>query len=544
MRMKSYAKINLALDILGRREDGYHDLDTIFQQVDLADEIEVTLRDDGIIDVRCSRPELGGEHNICYKAARLMKERFGLDVGVSVYIEKVIPVGAGLGGGSGNAAAVLKCINYLCELGLSRSELMALGAELGMDVPFHVIGGTCRGRGRGDRISEMKPIPRRYVVIVYPGYPVSTAEAYADLAYLWIGRTGAAERMAAGYDDLLLHNDFEFSVFGKHPELDAIREQLGSHALLSGSGSCVFGLYESQEEAVWHWSRLRERYRDCFLAETLNRDIAYAQEMGICSGVKRALDRIMQVEDGRGIYVLGSLVHNRQVMEKLHERGIRFISDYNVINEGTVVISAHGVSDHVARGIRKKGLTVIDVTCPVVKKLHDITREKEKEGKKVIIVGDAQHAEIKGITGNLKNYKVITAIDELSQEDLASPLVCVSQTTTQIEKFDSIIRALEERCRDVEIIDTICSATKKRQRSAQDLARQSDIMIVLGSRISANTTRLYEICAQYCETRHIETEKELMPDYFIDKRRIGITAGASTPDWLIESLDTRIRLML
>ncbi len=245
--MKSFAKINLTLDILGKRSDGYHEIRTIYQTMALHDTVEV--EENEKIIFKCNIKKLQNKHNLAYKAAELLKKKFGVSKGAKITITKNIPAGAGLSGGSSNAAAVLKELNRLWELHLSDDELMEMSKELGMDVPFHIIGGTCLGTGRGEMIKKLPHLRRYYVVLVYPGFGKKTKEAYENLEQGEMGKAHSTDNFLKDYGLAFLHNDFEDSVFKTHPELKGIKEKLGPYSLLAGSGTSVFGMYERKEEA-------------------------------------------------------------------------------------------------------------------------------------------------------------------------------------------------------------------------------------------------------------------------------------------------------
>ncbi len=537
MKLRSYAKINLTLDITAKRDDGYHELNTVYQQVDLCDEIEIEQSESGSTEIRCSDPSLENDDNICVRAAQLMKERYDINGGVKITLQKKIPMGAGLGGGSGNAAAVIKGMNLIYRLNLDLDEMAGIGRELGMDVPFYIFGGTCLGTGRGDIIERLPDLPKRHVVIVYPDIHVSTGKAYGNLDYDKIGLVRASEQFIREYDFSLLHNDFEYSVLRSFPELAVIKNRLGPRAILSGSGSSLFGIYESEENARKHYDSLKKDFNRVFLNETVNRRVLRAGEIGFCYGVKRAVKGVPESTVPGTVQVLGNLVHNRQVIDGFREKGIRFISDIREVVNGTVVISAHGTSDSVKDSLRQKNITLVDLTCPSVKRVHTLTKEKEKQGRLIVLLGDKDHDEVRGIAGNLENVRVIREISGLTEEDLKAPITIAAQTTLDRETFRLACDELKKRCPDLEIIDSICAATKKRQESAEKLARLSDFMIVIGGRNSANTRRLVEICSRYCETRHIETGEEIDPAWFYRAGAIGITAGASTPDSVINSVE-------
>ncbi len=544
MELRSYAKINLTLDILGRRDDGYHELESVFQQVNLYDDIVIQPRDDGAIHVTATSGDIAGRNNICYGAAHMVRELTGLKLGVDIDIIKRIPMGAGLGGGSSNAAAVLKGMNHLFRLGLDREELARLGGTLGMDVPFHLQGGTCIGRGRGEIIEPLKPLQKLYLVIVFPGFSISTREAYGTLSYDRTGKMKSSASFRREYDLNYIHNDFEYSIIEHYPEIGAIKTMLGEHSLLSGSGSCVFGIYHDRDEAERYCMRMRQKYKSAFLTETINKRVLYAGTMGFCGGVKRALEGISKLGNGSDVHVLGSLVHNEQVTQRLLDQGIRFVSDEKSVKSGTVVISAHGVSDRTQKELRDRGLPVVDLTCPVVKNLQDITRQKEQEGKTIIILGDADHPEIRGVTGNLSRFKVVRSAEEVTGADLDDHVFIASQTTIDAGLYDLFKEKMHALLGDIEAADSVCRATRKRQSSALDLARRSDLVLVIGGSISANTRCLLDVCRRSTRALQVENDEELDPEWFADCERIGITAGASTPDWVIESVENKLRLLL
>ena len=268
-------------------------------------------------------------------------------------------------------------------------------------------------------------------------------------------------------------------------------------------------------------------------------NIKIAEESGFCFGVKKALDRINAIKNKENVYVLGKLIHNPQVIRELRSEGVRFIDGLDDIKEGTIVISAHGVSDMVLKEAKEKGFNIIDTTCPLVKNVHSITKELEKKENRIIIFGDKEHTEVKGIKGNLKDPIIISKVDELDNLSLGK-YALVSQTTQDVVSFNKISEAIKNKIKDVVIKDTICSATKLRQENAKRIAKEVDLMIVIGGYDSANTKRLKDICSEITETRHIEGADELMKEWFNGKENVGITAGASTPESVIEDVVARI----
>lgn len=256
----AYAKINLFLEVPRLRPDGYHELWTVFQSIGLSDTLHLESAP-GDITLTCSHTELPlDKGNLVYRAAALLKETFQVPRGASLHLEKRIPIGAGLGGGSTDAAAALKGLNQLWELNASSEELEALGAKLGMDVPFCVKGGTVYAEGRGEILKERLPSPTAWIVLVYPNLFVSTKEVYQDIDRrpLESPREASAMREALNANNLeqiaaALYNRLEISSFALYPQLAAIKNQLQAMGcvgtLMSGSGSSIFGLCDSEMKA-------------------------------------------------------------------------------------------------------------------------------------------------------------------------------------------------------------------------------------------------------------------------------------------------------
>ncbi|KIL71999.1 4-(cytidine 5'-diphospho)-2-C-methyl-D-erythritol kinase [Bacillus badius] len=251
--MKAPAKINLTLDVLHKRADGYHEVEMIMTTVDLADRIELEpLKKDEIKIISHNRFVPDDKRNLAYQAAMLLKERYGIRSGVSIGIEKVIPVAAGLAGGSSDAAATLKGLNKLWNLGLSLDELAEIGAEIGSDVSFCVYGGTALATGRGEKIQHLPSPPNCWVVLAKPTIGVSTAEVYKNLKINGLRHPDTRAMMAAietkNYDEMCAHlgNVLESVTLKLYPEVAQIKEQMerfGADAvLMSGSGPTVFGL--------------------------------------------------------------------------------------------------------------------------------------------------------------------------------------------------------------------------------------------------------------------------------------------------------------
>lgn len=254
------AKINLALDVVGLRDDGYHETDMIMQEIDLCDKVEIELNDSGKIFLECDRKDLGdAKNNIAYKAARLFLDNFAPKKGCNIKLFKKIPVCAGLGGGSADAAAVLNGLNELCLFPATSSELAKLGLKLGADVPFCVVGGTARARGIGEVLTPVCAKTEKWLVLIKPNINISTKEAYhkidtTDYPHLNIQK--AVDALEAGNMNefyALCANSFEYVTGSEHPEIGEIKQYLknagAEFAMMSGSGPTVFGIFGSESSA-------------------------------------------------------------------------------------------------------------------------------------------------------------------------------------------------------------------------------------------------------------------------------------------------------
>ena len=259
----SYAKINLYLQVLGRRDDGYHNIETIYQTVDLSDELRFSLKPNDVT-LECTSPALAdAEENLAWKAAALLKERCDCDKGVHIELHKRIPVAAGLAGGSGDAAATLAALNHLWRLGLSDLELREIGLELGSDVPYCTVGGTIAATGRGENLTPLEPLPETAFVMVHPPARVSAGRVYnhpllpksdeEPLDDMTASFKLAIGMLQKGAIADMLHNVLEGVVFAEHPELAVLKQRLldagCAGALMSGSGSTLFGVCRDRGHA-------------------------------------------------------------------------------------------------------------------------------------------------------------------------------------------------------------------------------------------------------------------------------------------------------
>ena len=274
--------------------------------------------------------------------------------------------------------------------------------------------------------------------------------------------------------------------------------------------------------------------------------IEIAAHAGVCYGVERALDlanRAGEEAAGAPVHTLGPLIHNPLVVRELEERGVHLAETLDDAEEGTLVIRAHGVVPQVIEDARKRGLTVLDATCPYVKKVHHAAEKLASEGYQLIVVGEPGHPEVEGIMGHAgEGACVVSTPEDLDGLALNRKVGIVVQTTQTTAALSAVVDALLPRVGELRVVNTICEATQERQDSAAELAMRADVMIVVGGRNSGNTRRLAQICAKRCErTHHIEDAAEIDNSWFTGADLIGITAGASTPAAHIDRAVAAIR---
>ena len=268
--------------------------------------------------------------------------------------------------------------------------------------------------------------------------------------------------------------------------------------------------------------------------------IILAKHAGFCFGVQRAMDLAWESLDNNAvIYSLGPLIHNSQAIKKYEESGLKTINSLSDIADNTtVIIRSHGVGSEVYNVSKERNINIIDATCPFVKKIQNIVHEYQLNGYKIIIVGDKNHPEVMGINGWCNNEAIIIKnvedLDIKFEKDMKYCLV--AQTTINIEVYESVVDKLKVTQKNIEFNNTICCATKERQESAKELAKEVDLMIVIGGRHSSNTQKLVEVCSNIKPTMAIETAEELSSVDLSDINYVGITAGASTPKWIIDQV--------
>ena len=283
----------------------------------------------------------------------------------------------------------------------------------------------------------------------------------------------------------------------------------------------------------------------------MDRKVTVAKSAGFCFGVKRAVEQVYeQIEKGNGpIYTYGPIIHNEEVVRDLEEKGVRVIDtkeELSALSKGVVIIRSHGVGREIYEILEHNGITVVDATCPFVKKIHRIVKEQGEEGRRVIIVGDESHPEVQGIKGwGNDDTLVIKTAEELERLPLrdGERLCVVAQTTFNYNKFKDIVEKISKTRYDILVLNTICNATQERQVEAKQIASEVDAMIVIGGKNSSNTQKLFEICRRECKnTYYIQTLSDLKPEKAGSVRSVGITAGASTPNNIIEEVHTNVRI--
>lgn len=275
--------------------------------------------------------------------------------------------------------------------------------------------------------------------------------------------------------------------------------------------------------------------------------IYIAKEAGFCFGVKRAIDLALKTsEEQIQFNTFGEIIHNKQVVSKLQEKGINPIEDLDSAQYGTVFIRSHGVSKNFYEEAEALGLEIIEGTCPYVKKIHKLAEKYSQLGYAIIIVGDVNHPEVVGIQGWAEGQVyVVNSKEEAAKLPMNIEKACiVAQTTITGEKWEQVLSEVQLHIKDLVIENTICEATRVRQKAAEELSKEMDMMLVIGGKHSSNSIKLYEICKKHCKnTYHIETISEIQMINFGNCDKIGITAGASTPEWIINEILNALKQM-
>ena len=280
------------------------------------------------------------------------------------------------------------------------------------------------------------------------------------------------------------------------------------------------------------------------------KEVILAKSAGFCFGVKRAVDTVYEQTGKKNVYTFGPIIHNEEVVKDLEKKGVFVINtmeELDDITEGTVIIRSHGVSSAVYEALQKKGVEIVDATCPFVLKIHNIVKQESANGKQIVIIGNEKHPEVEGIMGWSKTQVHVVDTAEKAQNLQLDPQreVCiVSQTTFNYNKFKELVEIISEKGYNI-IRNTICNATEERQTEAREIAKRVDAMIVVGGSSSSNTRKLYEICKNECkDTYYIQTLNDLDMTSLGKADCIGITAGASTPNNIIQEVYTNVRTEL
>lgn len=265
-------------------------------------------------------------------------------------------------------------------------------------------------------------------------------------------------------------------------------------------------------------------------------EVIVAEKCGFCAGVNNAIELAEKIlkEKGR-IYSFGSIIHNNDVIAKLAEMGLETVEGMEDIKSGTVLIRSHGASPAEIEELRDRGLEIVDATCVLVKRVQEIAAELESNGYKVVLLGNKDHPEVKAVVGSAKDVTVVADKKDLHKLPDNSKLGVICQTTQSLEYFSDMVSAICLRgFKEVKAVNTLCKEAIKRQQAAVDLCKKVDIMFVLGGLNSANTRKLAELCREYnSETYHLQNWSEFDKRILLGKKKAGVTAGASTPQWII-----------
>ena len=282
-------------------------------------------------------------------------------------------------------------------------------------------------------------------------------------------------------------------------------------------------------------------------------NVELAKTAGFCFGVKRAVDTVyQQIEQYRGekIFTYGPIIHNEEVIKDLRSHGVEVLNDeeeLKMADADVVVIRSHGVAKYIYDIMEERGITCVDATCPFVKKIHKIVAEKSAEGSYIVIVGNGEHPEVQGIRGWAGEQVTVVQTPEDAERfelpDKDQKVCIVAQTTFNYNKFKELVEIISKKRYDIVVLNTICNATKERQTEARQIAARVDAMVVIGDKRSSNTQKLFEICKEEClNTYYIQTLDDLDINQLRSVESVGITAGASTPNKIIEEVQNNVRI--
>ena len=281
--------------------------------------------------------------------------------------------------------------------------------------------------------------------------------------------------------------------------------------------------------------------------------VELAKTAGFCFGVKRAVDTVYEqiaLHKGEKIYTYGPIIHNEEVIKDLKRHGVEVVDseeDLEALTEGVVIIRSHGVPKRICDMLERKEVDCVDATCPFVKKIHRIVAEESAKGSHIVIIGNSEHPEVEGIRGWSESPATVIQTPEDAKSfflpDQSQKVCIVSQTTFNYNKFKDLVEIIEKKGYDIIVLNTICNATKERQEEARKIAESVDAMIVIGDKRSSNTQKLFEICRNAClNTYYIQTLGDLNMNQLGSVETVGITAGASTPNNIIEEVQNNVRI--
>jgi len=273
--------------------------------------------------------------------------------------------------------------------------------------------------------------------------------------------------------------------------------------------------------------------------------IKKAKSYGFCFGVKRAVEI---AENSKNAVTLGPLIHNPLEIERLAKNyNVKYINSLDEIDSTIkrVIVRTHGIPKNDYKKLIERNIEIIDATCPFVKKPQEIVEKMSKEGYDIVIFGDINHPEIKGVKSYCANERcfVVLSVEELKKIKLKEKIATVAQTTRKISDYLKIVDYLIQNYKEVRVFNTICNATFENQQAVKELSKEADIMIIVGGKNSSNTKQLFNIAKENCEAYLVESEDELKKEWFENKKLCGISAGASTPEWLVEKIISRIKDM-
>ena len=282
--------------------------------------------------------------------------------------------------------------------------------------------------------------------------------------------------------------------------------------------------------------------------------VELAKTAGFCFGVKRAVDTVYEqiaLHKGEKIYTYGPIIHNEEVIKDLKRHGVEVVDseeELEALTEGVVIIRSHGVPKRICDMLERKEVDCVDATCPFVKKIHRIVAEESAKGSHIVIIGNSEHPEVEGIRGWSESPVTVIQTPEDAKSfflpDQSQKVCIVSQTTFNYNKFKDLVEIIEKKGYDIIVLNTICNATKERQEEARKIAESVDAMIVIGDKRSSNTQKLFEICRNAClNTYYIQTLGDLNMNQLGSVETVGITAGASTPNNIIEEVQNNVRII-